>query len=76
MINRVARDERIKSRFNELHNGKQRLRIDDVLNKLAEEFSLAAGTIQQILNGNYYKQNADKYTKNPTLFEDDAVTEN
>jgi hypothetical protein len=46
--NFAARNERIRSRFNELHNDR-RIRYDDVMNTLALEFCLAQSTILKAL---------------------------
>lgn len=46
--NRAKRDERLKERYNELYNAK-RLRYDDCIAKLAEEFILSPNTVAKIL---------------------------
>jgi len=46
--NHEARTERIRSRFNELHNDR-RIRYDDVLESLSREFCLAQSTILSAL---------------------------
>lgn len=46
--NTNKRHEAIRARFKELYNGK-RLRIDDVVDKLCEEFFLAKITVERIL---------------------------
>ncbi len=43
-----ARNQRIRTRFNELHNDK-RIRYDDVMTTLAMEFCLAQTTIMKAL---------------------------
>lgn len=43
-----ARNQRIRTRFNELHNDK-RIRYDDVMDTLAMEFCLAQTTILKAL---------------------------
>jgi len=48
--NLERRNETIKSRFDVLYN-EERLRYDDVIKKLAEEFSLANSTIESVLKG-------------------------
>lgn len=45
-----ARNERIRTRFNELHNDK-RIRYDDVMTTLSLEFCLAEKTILRALKG-------------------------
>jgi hypothetical protein len=46
--NTLARNERIRERFNSLYNT-ERKRIDDVITILCEEFSLAKSTIESAL---------------------------
>ena len=48
--NKAARNERIRTRFNELYNV-ERKRIDDAIDTLCEEFSLAKSTIESALRG-------------------------
>lgn len=48
--NLERRNQEIKERFNHLYNV-DRIRPDDILNKLAEEFCLAKSTIESALKG-------------------------
>lgn len=50
MRNTEVRNQRIRERFDHLYN-KERLRYDDVIDKLAEEFILAKGTIERAMKG-------------------------
>ncbi|MBK8473288.1 MAG: hypothetical protein IPL33_14715 [Sphingobacteriales bacterium] len=78
--NRVKRDEAIASRFDTLHtigqtvkgsNTKVRMRRDDAITQLANEFNLSVVTVNAILSGNYYADNTRKYTQNSKdLFDD------
>ncbi len=46
--NFLARNSKIKARVNELYNT-NRIRFDDAVKKVSEEFNLAESTIQKIL---------------------------
>lgn len=48
--NTDAQNMRIRARFNQLYN-QQRLRIDDVIKTIAEEFCLSVATVEKKLKG-------------------------
>lgn len=87
--NRLRREAKIKARFTALHKtgiatikeGVVRMHRQDAIERVADEFGLSVATISQILSGNYYAANIEKYanpepTINPTLFDDDTTNKN
>jgi FixJ family two-component response regulator len=46
--NTLARNERMRQRMAELHD-RQRIRMDDVIQRIADEFNLSPVTVERIL---------------------------